>query len=113
MTTSEGKQRRGFASMTSEKQREIASKGGRAAHVKGTAHEWTPDEARFAGRKGAKANRDGHGRRVKRKTTQENGPALSAKETLPEATAAMSGGVAPGSESDKEVSGSLSMTQRE
>ena len=55
MTKSEGKQRRGFASMSSEKQREIASKGGRAAHVKGTAHEWTPDEARSAGRKGAQA----------------------------------------------------------
>ena len=40
------KERRGFASMSPEKQREIASKGGRAAHEKGTAHEWTPDEAR-------------------------------------------------------------------
>ena len=46
------KERRGFASMSREKQREIASKGGRAAHEKGTAHEWTPDEARAAGRKG-------------------------------------------------------------
>lgn len=44
--------RRGFASMDPEKQREIASKGGRAAHAKGTAHEFTPDEAREAGRKG-------------------------------------------------------------
>ena len=61
MTKSEGKQRRGFASMSSEKQREIASKGGRAAHVKGTAHEWTPDEARSAGRKGAQASRYGRG----------------------------------------------------
>jgi general stress protein YciG len=43
---------RGFASMNSEKQREIARKGGRAAHEKGTAHEFTPDEARAAGRKG-------------------------------------------------------------
>jgi uncharacterized protein len=62
MTTSEGKQKRGFASMTSEKQREIASKGGRAAHAKGTAHEWTPDEARSAGHKSARANREGRGR---------------------------------------------------
>jgi general stress protein YciG len=61
MSTSGVKQRRGFASMPSEKQREIASKGGRAAHVKGTAHEWTPDEARSAGRKGAQASRDGRG----------------------------------------------------
>src|SRR6059058_1440168 len=43
---------RGFASMDSEKQREIARKGGRAAHEKGTAHEFTADEARAAGRKG-------------------------------------------------------------
>jgi len=43
---------RGFASMDSLKQREIARKGGRAAHVKGTAHEFTKDEARAAGRKG-------------------------------------------------------------
>lgn len=44
--------RRGFAAMDPAKQREIASKGGRAAHEKGTAHEFTPDEAREAGRKG-------------------------------------------------------------
>ena len=43
---------RGFASMDVERQREIARKGGRAAHEKGTAHEFTPDEARAAGRKG-------------------------------------------------------------
>lgn len=41
---------RGFASMDPEKQREIARKGGRAAHQKGTAHEWTSDEARVAAR---------------------------------------------------------------
>jgi len=46
------KSNRGFASMDPARQREIASKGGRAAHEKGTAHEWTPDEARQAGRKG-------------------------------------------------------------
>jgi general stress protein YciG len=43
---------RGFASMSREKQREIASKGGHAAHAKGTAHEFSADEARAAGRKG-------------------------------------------------------------
>ena len=47
-----GKSKRGFASMDTNRQREIASKGGRAAHQKGTAHEWTSDEARVAGRKG-------------------------------------------------------------
>jgi len=47
--------RRGFASMSRDKQRMIASKGGKAAHKKGTAHTWTSDEARAAGRKGGKA----------------------------------------------------------
>ena len=47
-----GKSRRGFASMDPARQREIASKGGRAAHEKGTAHEWSSEEAREAGRKG-------------------------------------------------------------
>ena len=47
-----GKSRRGFASMDASRQREIASKGGRAAHAKGTAHEWSSDEVRVAGRKG-------------------------------------------------------------
>ncbi|HEX2835875.1 MAG TPA: KGG domain-containing protein [Thermoanaerobaculia bacterium] len=47
--------KRGFASMDPSKQKEIASKGGRAAHAKGTAHEFTSDEARVAGRKGGEA----------------------------------------------------------
>ena len=47
----EGK-KRGFASMSPEKQREIASRGGKAAHAKGTAHEFNPESARDAGRKG-------------------------------------------------------------
>ena len=47
--------KRGFASMDAAKQREIASKGGRAAHSKGTAHEFTSEEARVAGRKGGEA----------------------------------------------------------
>ena len=50
-----GKSLRGFASMDPNRQREIASKGGRAAHAKGTAHEWSSDEARVAGRKGGEA----------------------------------------------------------
>ena len=62
MMTSAQKERRGFASMSAEKQREIASKGGRAAHEKGTAHEWTADEARSAGRKGGQVSRGGRGR---------------------------------------------------
>ena len=62
--TNERKERRGFASMSPEKQREIASKGGRAAHEKGTAHEWTADEARSAGRKGGQVSRGGRGRLI-------------------------------------------------
>jgi general stress protein YciG len=50
------KEDRGFASMDRGKQREIASKGGKAAHQKGTAHEWTSEEAREAGRKGGMAS---------------------------------------------------------
>jgi general stress protein YciG len=48
-------EQRGFAAMDEEKQRQIASKGGKAAHEKGTAHEFTPDEARQAGKKGGEA----------------------------------------------------------
>ncbi|WAW10095.1 KGG domain-containing protein [Oxalobacter vibrioformis] len=44
--------KRGFAAMSPEEQRKIASKGGKAAHEKGTAHEFTSEEAREAGRKG-------------------------------------------------------------
>lgn len=57
---SPGKQ--GFASMDKDKQREIASKGGQAAHEKGTAHEFNSEEARKAGRKGGEASHGGRGR---------------------------------------------------
>jgi general stress protein YciG len=46
------KSRRGFASMDPERQKEIASRGGRAAHAKGTAHQWDAEAARAAGHKG-------------------------------------------------------------
>ena len=46
------KENRGFAAMDGIKRREVASRGGRAAHARGTAHEWTREEAREAGRKG-------------------------------------------------------------
>ncbi len=65
------KERRGFASMSPEKQREIASKGGRAAHLKGTAHEWTSEEARSAGRKGGMISRGGRGRLATDDSTSE------------------------------------------
>jgi general stress protein YciG len=66
------KEDRGFASMDRNKQREIASKGGKAAHQKGTAHEWTSEEAREAGRKGGMAS---HRRK------QEQQPAEAPHET--------------------------------
>jgi len=50
-----GTSRRGFASMDQERQRDIASQGGKAAHERGTAHEFTSEEAREAGRKGGEA----------------------------------------------------------
>jgi general stress protein YciG len=50
--TKDQKSKRGFASMSTERQREIASQGGRAAHQQGVAHEWNKDEAREAGKKG-------------------------------------------------------------
>lgn len=56
------KQRRGFAAMTPDKRRQIASKGGRTAHELGTAHQWSSDEARAAGRKGGHISRGGRGR---------------------------------------------------
>ena len=77
MNTGERKERRGFASMSPDKQREIASKGGRAAHEKGTAHEWTADEARSAGRKGGQVSRGGRGRLI---VPPEVGPASGASD---------------------------------
>lgn len=49
------KARRGFAAMPPDRQRELASRGGKAAHRKGTGHEWTVEEARRAGSKGGTA----------------------------------------------------------
>lgn len=49
------KARRGFAVMDPQRQREIASEGGRAAHERGNAHEFTSEEARQAGRKGGQS----------------------------------------------------------
>ena len=52
IATDEPKKHHGFASMTPDTQRKIASKGGKAAHAQGRAHEFTTEEARAAGRKG-------------------------------------------------------------
>lgn len=69
--------RRGFAGMASDKQRAIASKGGRMAHVKGTGHEWTSKEASAAGRLGGQASRGGRG-----KLPPEEQPPLLAEPSL-------------------------------
>ncbi|CAN5669944.1 hypothetical protein BH23ACI1_BH23ACI1_16800 [soil metagenome] len=61
--------------MSPEKQREIASKGGRAAHAKGTAHEWTSEEARSAGRKGGQISRGGRGRLLESEAVSPDAPA--------------------------------------
>lgn len=52
----EPKSRRGFASMSAERQRTIASMGGRAAHEQGVAHQWDRQQAMEAGRKGGQAS---------------------------------------------------------
>ena len=70
------KEDRGFASMDRHKQKEIASKGGKAAHQKGTAHEWTSEEAREAGRKGGMASH-------RRKQEQQGGGSSSSNEGGP------------------------------
>ena len=64
------KEDRGFAAMDRSKQREIASKGGKAAHQKGTAHEWTSEEAREAGRKGGMAS---HRRKQQQQQNESGG----------------------------------------
>ena len=73
------KEDRGFASMDRSKQREIASKGGKAAHQKGTAHEWTSEEARDAGRKGGIASH-------RRRREMQGGPDSSPSADIPRAT---------------------------
>ncbi|MDB5209086.1 MAG: stress-induced protein [Flavisolibacter sp.] len=70
-----GTANRGFAAMNSEKQKKIASEGGRAAHRQGVAHEWSKDEAREAGRKGGQIvsrNRE-HMSEIGRKGGQSSG----------------------------------------
>ena len=52
-----GKSRRGFAAMSPETQRRIASEGGKASHASGRGHRFTADEARDAGRKGGLVSR--------------------------------------------------------
>ena len=72
------RKRRGFAAMDPRKVSEIASKGGKAAHRAGTAHEFTPEEAREAGRKGGYAT---HAKRKAASTESSPPPAPSSSTT--------------------------------
>lgn len=69
MSEENGKKRRGFAVMSREAVSAIARKGGVAAHKAGTAHEFTQDEAREAGRKGGLATRNR--KMLERRASQE------------------------------------------
>jgi general stress protein YciG len=68
------KSTRGFAAMDPQRQRDIASEGGRAAHEQGKAHKFTPDEAREAGRKGGMASGAARASRSKARAASQAGP---------------------------------------
>ena len=104
-----GNSRRGFALMDPERQREIARKGGKAAHEKGTAHQFTPDEAREAGRKGGmvvsqqrehmvEIGRNGGRARRRRRSDDSNGNGNTGHESASGAQQTSSG--QPGSDQD-------------
>ena len=113
-----GTSRRGFALMDPERQREIARKGGRAAHEKGTAHQFSSDEARQAGRKGGMvvSNNREHmveigrsGGRARRRTKSDSMPAESSRQPggdsamLDDAPERMSQGAANGESARSEA----------
>jgi len=67
--TDEKKKPRGFAAISPERRREISSKGGKSAHAKGTAHQFTTEEAKIAGAKGGVAPHASRGRASKGETS--------------------------------------------
>jgi len=69
--------RRGFASLSAERRKQIARAGGLAAHKKGTAHKFTPEEAKYAGRKGGKTTSSN--RKYMAEIGKKGGDALHAK----------------------------------
>lgn len=73
---------RGFAAMDRQRQREIASQGGRTAHVKGTAHQFTSEEAREAGRKGGMMR--AQNRQQRNSLMQANALESAGQQRLPE-----------------------------
>lgn len=70
MSSQQTKRLSGFAAMSPEKLAEIASKGGRAAHEKGTAYEWDSNSAQAAGKKGGTVSRGGRGRVLPERVTE-------------------------------------------
>ena len=105
MAEREGKSRRGFASMDPNKQREIASKGGRAAHEKGTAHEFDSNEAREAGRKGGEAvsrNRD-HMSAIGRKGGEARGANNSGRSASTQSAPAREASREPSRETSRDI----------
>lgn len=72
---SDGKARRGFASMTPERRREIASLGGKSAQAQGKAHRWDSEEAQAAGRKGGRAMVESRGSEYMREIGTKGGRA--------------------------------------
>src|SRR5437764_15487748 len=102
---------RGFASMDAHRQKEIARKGGRAAHEKGKAHEFTPDEARAAGRKGgekvsvnrkhmAEIGRRGGRSSAQRRRPGANGEQSSQQDNGLSSSPEMQGGMMPAQEAN-------------
>src|SRR5262245_60161302 len=81
--------------MDRNKQREIASKGGKAAHQKGTAHEWTSEEAREAGRKGGMASH--------RRKQEQQQPSQSTQAVASEMSSSVMSGSEPRRESGEEL----------
>lgn len=89
------KSRRGFAAMSKEQQRTLASRGGKTAHAKGTAHEFSSEEGKIAGRKGgAKVAQDrAHMSEIGRKGGLRRGEGLARKSGKNPAHAAPYGGL--------------------
>jgi len=92
--------------MDRAKQREIASKGGKAAHQKGTAHEWTSEEARDAGRKGGIASHQ-------RRREQASDPAAEDRNVSMDRSESVSDMGSGSTESGRGSAGELPMTERE
>ena len=101
------KEDRGFASMDRAKQREIASKGGKAAHQKGTAHEWTSEEARDAGRKGGIASHQRRREQMSGDGSPEETVASGSSESMRGSSSESMSGSMPGSSSPSPSSSSM------